>query len=259
MSWLPSPVAIIVAIVGTALFCWGLRQARQSNRPYANRVGWRPAIFGLGVLTFLAAFALPTGSVLPEMVEHVLLAFAVPPLLLWGLPRPLLVPVFERRWPRRIVRALTRPMPAIALFLCILFLWYAPSIFDLTLLDGQLRTIAGFSILVVSLLFWWPVIEPLPSWDRELADLGKLLYLFIGSTVLKVLGFILAFVPRPLYQLPHHSHTLWGMTPIEDQQAAGWLMLMAGTFVLLGAATVVCAHLLQEPEETPSPLPRHVP
>jgi cytochrome c oxidase assembly factor CtaG len=249
LVWLPDLVAATIA-VALCLLCWrAVCYARQTNRPMPPASGRRAFLFGAGILVYVLAFSLPGQSVLPQMVEHVLLAFAVPPLLLLGVPKAALLPLFEHRRSRRTLRAFTRPSHAAVLFLGVLFLWYFPRLFEQTLASPGLRLAAGLSILLVATFFWWPIIEPFPAWEQELADLGKLLYLFIGSSVLKVLGFILAIVPRPIYQLPAHALPAWGLTPLSDQQDAGWLMVLAGTFVLLGAATIVCVRMFQDPDE----------
>ena len=255
LAWLPDPVAIGLAAGLCVLFIRGLRSARSSNRPFSSALSRRPVVFGAGIVVFLAAFTLPGYSIFPQMIEHVLLAFAVPPLFLLGVPKPVLLPIFEHRRPRHLLRALTRPGRSAALFLVILFLWYAPGLFELTLASEAIRMGAGLSILAAAILFWWPVIEPFPAWDQELADLGKLLYLFVGSSVLKVLGFILAIAPRPIYRLPAFDQPAWGLTRLADQQDAGWLMVCAGTFVLLGAATVVCIRMFQEPDDIAETVP----
>jgi putative membrane protein len=247
----------LLALLLGLLFGLGVRRARANHRPLPQHTGRRATIFGSGTLVLFLAFTFPADSVLPEMIEHILLAFAVPPLLLLGVPRQVLLPIFAYRRSRRVVQALTRPSRAIIVFLVVLFACYVPHVFNATMASDGLRFALGLAILFAAVLFWWPVIEPFPSWDRELAELGKLLYLFIGSSVLKGLGFILAIVPRPIYAVPPGSRPLWGLSALNDQQYAGWLMVGAGTFVLLAAATVVCAQLLHEPDETsgtpPSP------
>lgn len=252
---LPDLLVLGIAVALCVLFQRGMRHARVTHRPLPARSRSRAVLFGAGVLVFLLAFALPARTVLPEMAEHVLLAFAVPPLLLLGTPRSILLPLFAHRQTRRVVQALTRPARAAVLFLGVLFLCYLPGAFNAMMADDGLRLIAGLGILGTAVLFWWPIIEPFPSWERELADLGKLLYLFIGSTALKVLGFILALVPRPIYTLPVGQRPFWGLSVLTDQQYAGWLMVGSGTLVLLAAATVVCARLLYEPGEEPGALP----
>jgi putative membrane protein len=247
MLWTSALAGAGVVAALDLLFVLGIRRARANNRPLPRNMGGRVAAFGAGTLAFLFAVALPGGSVLPEMSGHVMLAFAAPPLLLLGVPRVVLLPLFAHRGSRRAMQALTRPSRTATLFLLALFLCYLPRVFDATLADGWLRFAAGLVIFATAVLFWWPIIEPFPSWERELADMGKLLYLFIGSSVLKALGFILAIVPRPMYTLPPGSRPLWGLSALNDQQYAGWLMVVAGTFVLLAAASVICIRMLHEP------------
>jgi len=238
-----------VALLLGLLFGLGVRRVGSSNRPPAGHMRARTAVFTAGILTFVVAWLLPGGSVVPAMTAHVLLAFAVPPLLLLGIPRPVLLPLFAHRRSRRLLQALTQPFRAGALFLLVLCLCYLPIVFNAALRNDGWRFGVELAVLSAAVLFWWPVIEPLPAWDRELADVGKLLYLFVGSATLKTLGFILATTPRPIYTLPSQSRPLWGLSASNDQQYAGWLMVAAGTFVLLAAATVICAHLLHEPNE----------
>jgi cytochrome c oxidase assembly factor CtaG len=249
MLWTSASAGVGIVALLDLLFIVGIRRARANHRPLPRNMGGRVALFGAGTLTFLFAVTLPGGSVLSEMTGHVLLAFAVPPLLLLGVPRVVLLPLFVHRGSRRVMQALTRPSRTAVLFLVTLFLCYLPDVFNATLAEAWLRFIVGVIILATALLFWWPIIEPFPSWERELADLGKLLYLFIGSSVLKALGFILAIVPRPIYALPPGSPPLWGLSALNDQQYAGWLMVVAGTFVLLAAASVICIRMLHEPGE----------
>jgi putative membrane protein len=215
-------------------------------------------VFALALLLFAGAFSLPYASVFSQMSEHLLLAFVVPPLLLLGVPRPLLLPIFERKWLRRLMKWATSPLRALSQFVTVLFIWYTPRLFNLTLADDRMRVLAGLSILAVAVLFWWPVVEPLPAWNSELAAMGKLLYLFAGSMVIKFLGFMLAFVPRPMYSLPVGAHLFWGFDALADQQAAGWIMLLAGMLVLLAAATVVMVEVFHEPSATPDPVHRRV-
>jgi len=245
----PLLAGVVVATMLSGLLTLGIRHAHAHQRPKPAHSRAKIAAFALGLLLFLLACGLPGTSVLPTMMSHVLLAFAVPPLLLLGVPRAALLPLFARRRPRRVLQALTRPARTAVVFLVVLFGCYLPSILNATMAHEGLRFVMGLVILAASVLFWWPLIEPFPAWDRELADIGKLLYLFIGSSVLKALGFILAIVPRPIYISASPTRSLWGLSAINDQQYAGWLMVCAGTFVLLAAATIVCAHLLHDPDE----------
>ncbi|MCL4541437.1 MAG: cytochrome c oxidase assembly protein, partial [Chloroflexi bacterium] len=136
---------------------------------------------------------------------------------------------------------------------------YLPHVLDPVLATPALRFGIDLLIFFISLVFWWPVIEPWPLWHPDFGAMGKILYLFIGSTALKVPGFILAIVPRTLYQLPPGTYPVFGLTPLGDQQFAGWILVLAGTFILLTAASVVCFRMLNDTPDTQNvPVQRHI-
>src|SRR5712671_8138130 len=61
-----------------------------------------------------------------HMVQHLLLAFAMPPLLLYGTPGWMLRPLLASPALLRLGRALTRPARAFATFNFILVAWHLP-------------------------------------------------------------------------------------------------------------------------------------
>ncbi|MCL4508612.1 MAG: cytochrome c oxidase assembly protein [Chloroflexi bacterium] len=227
-----------------------LAHARRTHRPLPRFSKARLVLLTLGLLSLFVGFAVPTHSVLPEMISHVLLAFAAAPLLLLGVPRAALLPLFSHPHLRRLAWALTQPPRAVTMFVLAISVCYLPRLLNVALQNASLRFLEGAVVTATALLFWWPVIEPWPAWPAEFAEMGKLLYLFIGSTALKVPGFILAIVPHTLYILPSDARPLFGLKPLADQQLAGWLMVLAGTFVLFAAATVVCFQLFHEPRKS---------
>jgi cytochrome c oxidase assembly factor CtaG len=75
-----------------------------------------------------------------------------------------------------------------------------------------------------AVLFWWPVIHP--TGGRRRLGQGLLApYLMAGMMEGALIGLVLAFVNRPLYQTYRHTMALWGMSPLVDQQLAGALLI----------------------------------
>src|SRR5256712_4417643 len=149
---------------------------------------------GLGVL-----FAALTGPVhdlsdyylfSAHMIQHMLLVFAMPPLLLHGTPgwmaRPLL------RDPRllQLGRALTRPVGAFATFNVVLVAWHLPPLYNLAMEQHPVHIVEHLMIMAAAVILWWPVLSPVAAVPRA-AYPGQLLYLFVvGLPMVMVAHFI---------------------------------------------------------------------
>src|SRR4029453_1217689 len=111
----------------------------------------RPAAFPGGLATLFLALGSPIepfGSFLLQvhMVQHLLLMMVAPPLL-WlgaplfpiirGLPRPIrpywLRPALRSRSVRDVFGRLSHPVPALALYSLMTWLWHVPGIYELAL------------------------------------------------------------------------------------------------------------------------------
>lgn len=258
-DFLPFLGAIAFVVSFLLLVARVLAQAHQEGRPLPRKRSRQFSLFVSGLVLLWIALALPAHSVLTAMISHMLLAFFAAPLLLLGLPRATLLPLFEHARARHFMQLTTRPAYAVSAFVVVISTCYLPHVLDPTLTVPALRFGIDLLLFFISLAFWWPVIEPWPLWHPEFGAMGKILYLFIGSTALKVPGFILAIVPRTLYQLPPRTHLVFGLTPLEDQQFAGWMLVLAGTFVLLAAASVVCFQMMNDtPDMRSAPVERRI-
>lgn len=68
-----------------------------------------------------------------HMIQHMLLVFALPPLLLHGTPGWMLRPLLRDARLLRLGRALTRPTGAFAVFNLILVAWHLPPLYNLAM------------------------------------------------------------------------------------------------------------------------------
>ena len=109
----PTVVAGVAALGG--LYVAALRRGRAQGRP----------VKGIQVVSFFAGLAVLLGSLTgplhdlsdyylfsAHMVQHLLLVFAMPPLLLYGTPGWILSPLLQHPWVIRLGRRLTRPSGA---------------------------------------------------------------------------------------------------------------------------------------------------
>jgi len=95
------------------------------------------------------------------------------------------------------------------------------------------------SIFAAALAFWTMI--------ARVRDRGfgvRIVALFVCFKFSLILGALLTFSGRALYPVYGSRPDAWGLTPVEDQQLAGVLMMTAAAMMYLVAALVVAAFLL---------------
>jgi len=258
-SWSIPPAAtfaIALTIIVYLRGWWLLRRAGSRTIP-----PWRVAFFLAGMFTLWVALASPmdvfNGFLLTaHMLQHMLLMMVVPPLLLLGSPLvPMLrgLPIFAARefggpflnWPiaQRVGLALTHPALALLLMGVTMFAWHVPRLYELALASSAWHEVEHASFLAVSIIFWWPVIEPWPSrprWSRWL----KVPYLLIADLQNTVLSAILLFSDRVLYPSYASEPRLFGMSALEDQVAAGAMMWVVGSLAFVIPVALIAVQYL---------------
>ena len=222
----------------------------------------RAALFTIGVLLLLIDLVSPI-DMLGEiylfsvhMVQHLLLIFAVPPLLLLGLPAQLMERVLAVPVLARAERALGRPWVAWTPAIVILWLWHVPALYDAALESLPLHILEHLTFLISFTIFWWPVLSPLK--EHRLSPMSMILYLAPAGMANTLLGIVLAFTTLGVYPAYlHPADTLgilstlrdWGLTPEVDQRIAGLLMWFPGGIVYVATAlTIVLRWLIAAKE-----------
>ncbi|MGB5302054.1 MAG: cytochrome c oxidase assembly protein [Gemmatimonadota bacterium] len=261
-SWNPRPfpgVWLLVALL-VALF-WLLGRASdesagESDASHDRKARW--AWFG-GVLALWVALDWPVGALSgylasAHMLQYLLTALVAPPLLLLGVPGGAWRRLASRPVAVRILRFVTHPLIAIAIFQLILFYTHLPSVVDRLMVTP----LGSFAIdtmwLGGGLLFWWPVVAPVP--DRP--GFGyplKMGYLFL-STVLNTMPYaFLTFGELPFYGIYELAPPVGILGAREDQQVAGLLMKVGGGVVLWTAITIQFFLWFNREGEAEGPVP----
>ena len=228
---------------------------------------WRTAAFLLGLFALLLALVsgidlLATALFSIHMVQHMLLTVAAAPLLLLGAPiRPMLraLPRFVRaaavrplarsRPIRAALHLLRHPLIAGALYVGGLYAWHLPALYDAALADERLHVAEHAWFFASALLFWSVVIDPAP-FRGTLGYAARLPYLLIaGAAQNTVLGGLLSFSTRLLYEAYASTPERFGLDPVTDQRIGGAVMWVVGDFVFLAAASISFFLWLAEEEE----------
>ncbi len=165
-----------------------------------------------------------------HMLEHLVIALVVPPLLLLGTPRWLARLILGSGKRLRFVRALSRPLFAFLLFQAVLVAVHVPSVVQ-AMVTSELWHLTTHTLLFgAALITWMPVFSPLPEVPR-LRPFVAMAYIFAHSLVPTVPASFLTFTRRPLYEA-YASGGLWGIDPVTDQAVAGLTMKLGGGLVL---------------------------
>lgn len=192
--WNGDPV--LLTLLGVLVAC-GVFLALKSRLGSHSLLG----AAGVLVVVFISPLcALSSALFTARTLHHLLLLLAAAPLLALWLPR--------LRAPRLAV--------ATAVQAVVFWAWHAPDLYAAALSNDLVYWVMQLTILGSAVWFWAAVRA-----SNVAAAVGGLL---AAMLLMGLLGALIVFAGQPLYA-PHFATTLaWGMTPLEDQQAAGLIM-----------------------------------
>lgn len=233
-------------LVGVALlagvYLWGIGPARRRWNLGPPAPGWRIVCFAAGLAVILAALNGPIHDLSDyylfwvHMGQHLLLTLVAPPLLIAGTPGWLLERGVGRAGARAVVRVITHPVLAGGLFLVSLLAWHTVGAYDLMMRNHGVHVATHLLFLATAVLFWWPVMSPLPS--RLSPGMG-MLYLFLAQIPMQILAAIITFADRVLYPWYEVAPRTWGLSALDDQKIGGLLMWVPGNLWIWGAMSVL--------------------
>ena len=103
--------------------------------------------------------------------------------------------------------------------------------------SASARVVFQLIVLLAGFVLWAPVLTHLPG-TRHLSALARGGYLIVQSIVPSFLSVVWIFARRPLY--PAYSHaTVAGMSPVLDQQLAGFAAKLSTIAVLWTVAFII--------------------
>ncbi|HEX3425343.1 MAG TPA: cytochrome c oxidase assembly protein [Acidimicrobiales bacterium] len=172
-----------------------------------------------------------------HMVQHMLISLVAPPLLLLGCPAWLVRWILRSKWAAGTVRILARPLVAGIMFNAVIAISHAPFWVDGTLYHHAVHFWAHLLLFVVAMFMWFPVVNRLEEFP-SLYGMNRLLYLFLQSVLPNLPAAFLLLSTSVVYKfyatVPHPF-----MSAINDQQLAGAIMKVGGTFYLWSIITVM--------------------
>ncbi len=214
------------------------------------------AVILLAAAVFSPLDAMSDALLSAHMTQHMLLIFAVAPLLvvsdlplalMWALPRRR-AQTIARWWEnqprlRDALGWLDQVVVAWLLFAGLLWLWHLPAFYEAALHETWIHELEHALFLASAYGFWWVLARRL----HRRMYLPVMVALFAALLQGVALSALLIFAGRPLYDAYASTTGAWGLSPLEDQQLAGVIMGLPGHVLLLAVLIAVAYRWIDEP------------
>jgi len=230
------------------------QRARQSRPQLLRQFG----CFGAGWAMLALALASPLDSAgsygfWAHMVQHEVLMIVSAPLMVLGRPFGVWIWSMPARWRGGVGKAshwpalawcwdmITRPLHAWLLHFAALWVWHVPALFQAGLVDNGVHALQHASFLFSALLFWWAVLGKHGGAHSRGASI---VYLFTTMMHTGALGALFTMSDTIWYPLYGNRPSLFGLSPLEDQQLGGLIMWIPGGLAYVIAGLVLGARWL---------------
>lgn len=235
---------------------WHQLRQRKSPKPTSRVSRGQFASYFLALGVLLVALISPLHALSEQlaaahMLQHMLLMVVAAPLFVFGSPARVLLFSLDSHW-RRIVARWSRAFRIRAfdqthwpwlLHAAALWFWHWPPAYQAALADPLVHDAQHLSFFAAACVYWRGIIDP--ACRSRLQPLTAVGSLFATSLHAMLLGIFLALSPRIWYEAYGSQTETWNLTPLEDQQLAGFLMWMPACLVYPALAAVVLGHWLQ--------------
>ncbi|HYN91025.1 MAG TPA: cytochrome c oxidase assembly protein [Thermoleophilaceae bacterium] len=254
IQWLADPAVLAPLALMAGIYAWRFRDARRE----AGGRGAGPLqalAFAGAMIALLGALVSPLDGLGSDylfsahMLQHVLLGDIAPLLLLLSLSRVIMRPATRRL--ARVERALgplASPGTAILVWLGTMYLWHVPALYDAAAQQPLLHMVEHVSFFLAGLALWWPLVQPVPM-RRALRGMQPLAYIAFAKGGLAALGLFLAWSSTAHYPWYEDTPRIWGLSPVEDQNVAGVIMMVEQSVTLVLVMVWQFTRMLTRSEE----------
>src|SRR5215510_8531200 len=257
---------LVVALVVAAWHEIGLRRlARRSRAQRARERRLRSLWFYLGLVVLLIAVESPLdywgdSYFTVHMVQHLLLMFAAPSLIVAGAPWQPLLDALPRHSGRSVTRGVLtggwsrslrwaaglflRPWVAVFCFNAAMMAWHLPALFDLAQNNQAVHIwLLHGSFFAAGVLFWLQFI-PSPPFRRRMPYVSQAMALIGTNLVMWVLAMSMSlFTQSSWYPVYDHVPGV-SLPPFADQQIGAAILWVCGDLWALPTLIVTVRMLI---------------
>lgn len=253
LTWHLDPLIWAAALAALVAYFWPFIRARRDPERRSLWPVWRAVSFAAGLL--IALFALESqaasytlNSMALYMLRLMLLAELAPPLLMLGLPGGLIRVGPHGGFFGRALAFLLDPWVTFALWTTIIVFWNLPIGFNASLVSATTATLLPLLYLAGGVLVWAVTLRALPSISRLTVG-GRGWFGFLGGLPMMSVAAAWLWSPGVLYAPYVGVPCLWNLTPLQNQQISGWVMMVAGLPAMALAIVQLFAWLVELSEE----------
>ena len=254
LHWFSDPAVLAPLALLAGIYVWRFREARrEAGGRGAGLV--QAAAFAGAMIALLIALVSPLDGLGEDylfsahMLQHVLLGDIAPLLLLLALSRVIMRPATRRL--TRVEQALgplANPVTGLVLWLVLMYLWHVPALYDAAVESAPVHVLEHASFFLAGIALWWALIQPVPM-RRRLTGMQPVAYIAAAKGGLAALGLYLAWASTALYPYYETTPRIWGLSPVEDQNVGGVIMMVEQSMTLVLVLVVLFVRMLSQSEE----------
>ena len=236
MSW-PSDLSVYAGLAVLLLgYAWLARRSPDATRA-------RAIYYVSGLVALWIALETPIDTLSDRyldsvhMLQHVLLAFVAPPLMLLGLSPSMAARIAHIPG----VRSSLEPIPAQVVSALVMIVWHVPALYDATLRNEGLHVVEHLTFIASGVFLYWPLIDATSAQARwRMSPGAKLVYILLATLPQDGVALALLFSRQPFYEFyTTVPRLIPGFTALIDQTIAGATLMIVGKITLAVAALVI--------------------
>jgi putative membrane protein len=240
----------LLALLGlVAAYLWATQRPGWGAPPRQKLLFVGGVVLLGGALTWPLADLASHWLLLALVLQRLLLTLAVPPLLVLGTPRPIIARLTRPAAVDAALRVAVRPLPAVVIVTVVAVGTLTVGAVNLAAHSVVARVLVQLVVLASGFVLWAPVLTELPGAHR-LSALGRGGYLIVQSIVPSFLSIVWIFARHSLYPTFTYTGTIAGMSPLLDQELAGFLAKLSTIAVLWTVAFVIMTRAGTADEDT---------
>ncbi len=210
------PILLTALVVAGTLHVWF---ARERRRRWLALGGWiELALVVLWPVGDLAASV----SLSVATLQRLVIMLGVAPLFIASTSTEQLVALTRSPVVDFATRRLAHPALALVLVTVVGTLTLSTPVVDAGATSTLARTLTLGAVLWCGVVLWIPALGVMPG-ARLLSPVGRAAFIFISSLVVTSLSFVWIFARHSLYPSLHDQQSLLHITPLLDQQLAGFV------------------------------------